>query len=147
MLFPGLAILILLSFQVPVAAGQDLQLVVIGNDKGVPANLKLSEARAIFKGEKRRWKDRTKVVIALMRSSCSIGAQVSRKLYHLSPDDFNKHWIAQVFRGKASAPKYFLTEKELIAFVNSTPGAIGIISAAAADSSARIIQIDGKKGL
>jgi hypothetical protein len=43
---------------------QDNSLTVISNPKGAPADLKMTELKSILMGEKQRWNDGTKVVIA-----------------------------------------------------------------------------------
>jgi hypothetical protein len=47
---------------------QDVPLTVISNGKGTPSDLTLAQLKSILKGEKLRWKDGTKVVIALMKT-------------------------------------------------------------------------------
>lgn len=123
---------------------QDGELTVIGNKTGVPASLSPGELTAVFKGERQRWPDNSKVIIVMMKSSTEIGAAVAQKVCNMSPDDLNKYWLAQIFRGKVTPPRYLGTEKELIDFVNDTPGAIGVISNGDADSSVRKIVIEEK---
>ena len=55
------------------AKSQNAQLTVISNQKGAPAALKLEELRSIFMGERQRWRNGTKVVIALMKPNTAIG--------------------------------------------------------------------------
>lgn len=124
---------------------QDAALVVISNGKGAPTEMKLSALRSTLKGEKQRWPDGSKVVIALMKSSTPIGESTSKKLYNMSSNELNKYWLALVFQGKADAPNFFNSESELEAFVDQTRGAIGIVSQASADR--RSVLIDGKRNL
>ncbi|MCW3113942.1 MAG: hypothetical protein JWR18_2338 [Segetibacter sp.] len=121
-------------------------LMVIGNSKGSPSELKMMQLQSILKGEKQRWGDGTKVIIALMKTNTPVGSVTSKKVFNMSGDQLNKYWLALVFQGKADAPTFFNSMNELEAFVVQTPGAIGIIG-----QSPTIVQktilVDGKKFL
>lgn len=107
---------------------EDAKLTVIGHEKGVPSEMELAQLRSVLKGEKQRWDDGTKVVIALMKTNTPVGSNTSKKIYNMSENELNKYWLALVFQGKAEAPTFFNSEGELEAYVSQTPGAIGVIS-------------------
>jgi hypothetical protein len=127
------------------ASSQDLNLVVIANGKGVPAEMKLAQLKSTMRGEKLRWPDGTKVVIALLKSTTPIGVDTSKKIYNMSANELNKYWLALVFQGKADAPNFFNSESELEEFVSQTSGAIGVITHPTANN--KIVLIDGKRFL
>ena len=120
-------------------------LTVIGNAKGAPAELKMMQVQSILRGEKQRWGDGTKVVIALMKTNTPLGIMTSKKIFNMSPDQLNKYWLGLVFQGKADAPSFFNSMNELEAFVAQTPGAIGIT--AQPPTNGKTIIVDGKKSL
>lgn len=122
---------------------QDEGLVVISNGKGAPSEMKMSLLKSALKGEKQRWPDGSKVIIALMKSNTIIGENTSRKLYNMNGNELNKYWLALVFQGKADAPKFFNSESELTAFVGQTRGAIGVVGQESDD--VRAVLVDGKK--
>ena len=84
-----------------IAKAQEQGLTVISNQDGSPAQLKFTELRSIFMGEKQRWHSGTKITIALMRTNTSVGKNTSQKIYDMSGDELNKFWLALVFQGKA----------------------------------------------
>ncbi len=127
------------------ASSQDLNLVVIANGKGIPAEMNLAQLKSTMRGEKLRWPDGSKVVIALLKSSTPIGVDTSKKIYNMSSNELNKYWLALVFQGKADAPNFFNSESELEEFVSQTNGAIGVITHPTASN--KIVFIDGKKFL
>ena len=129
------------------ARSQNEMLTVISNDKGAPAELKLSDLKSIFLGEKQRWRNGNKISIALMKTSTPGGAYICQKIYDMSSDELKKFWLALVFEGKADAPEFFNTTSELESFVAENPGAIGIIDQPPASADTRIVLIDGKKML
>jgi hypothetical protein len=127
------------------AFGQDASsLTVIGNQKGAPSSLKISELKVLFKGEKQRWPDGTKVVIALMKTGTPIGQNSAKKIYNMSGDELNRFWLALVFQGKATAPNFFNSVSELETFVAQTPGAIGVITNHT-NTETKTITVDGNK--
>lgn len=123
---------------------QDTGLTVIGHEKGVPSEMEMAQLRSVLKGEKQRWNDGTKVVIALMKTNTPIGSNTSKKIYNMSENELNKYWLALVFQGKAEAPTFFNSESELEAYVSQTPGAIGVIGEGTGTSS-KIITVEGKE--
>ncbi len=117
---------------------------VIGNSKGVPLGMTSAELKGVMKGEKQRWKDGTKIVIALMKTNTPLGQTSAKKIYNMSGDELNRFWLALVFQGKASAPTFFNSMSELESFVAQTPGAIGIVKKESSNEN-KLIPIDGKK--
>ena len=139
------SLLLLLVYAHAPARAQDQALVVIGNGKGVPSEMKLAQLKATMKGERLRWPDVSKVVIALLKTTTTIGQSTSKKIYNMSANELNKYWLALVFQGKADAPNFFNSEGELAEFVAQTTGAIGVVNQSVASS--KTITIDGKKFL
>jgi hypothetical protein len=140
-------LLLLMFFSCFAAHAQNQNLTVISNEKGAPQQLKLSELKSILKGEKQRWRNGNKIVIALMKTNTPAGDYTCKKIYDMSGDEVKKFWLALVFEGKADAPSFFNTESELENFVAENPGAIGIIDQPSSTADAHVILIDGKKSL
>lgn len=136
---------ILFLFCLTSATAQDVPITVIANGKGAPVEMKMNQLKSVLKGEKQRWPDGTKVVIALMKTNTPIGSNTSKKIFNMSGDELNKYWLALVFQGKADAPNFFNSESELEAFVSQTQGSIGVVGQA--DGSSKLLLIDGKKAL
>ncbi|WP_324673524.1 hypothetical protein [Hymenobacter sp. GOD-10R] len=145
-LFLFIFILLLLTVYLPLPANsQNMSLTVIANGKGIPAEMKMDQLRSIIRGEKLRWPDGSKVVIALMKTNTPIGVNTSKKIYNMSENELNKYWLALVFQGKANAPNFFNSESDLGEFVSQTNGAIGILSQPPTNN--KVIIVDGKKSL
>lgn len=125
---------------------QDTSLVIVGHETSVPSELNMSQLRSVLRGEKLRWNDGSKVVLALMKTTTPVGADTCKKIYNMSGNELNKYFLALVFQGKAKAPAFFNSENELEAYVVQTPGAIGVLQQAN-DKVLKIILIDGKREL
>lgn len=126
---------------------QTEMLTVISNDKGAPAELKLTELKSILMGEKQRWHNGNKITIALMKTSTPAGEYTCKKIYDMNSDEVKKFWLALVFQGKADAPAFLNSVSEVQNFVAENPGAIGIIDQPLSDNNEHVVLIDGKKSL
>jgi hypothetical protein len=127
------------------AKSQEGTLTVIGNAKGVPAELKMAELKSVFKAEKQRWNDGTKVVIAMIKSTTPLGKIVSKRIYSMSGDEVRGFWASISFAGKFESPVTFNTVSELETYVAQNPGTIAILDKAPDSPEVRTILIDGKK--
>lgn len=106
---------------------QETELTIVGNVKSVPTDLDLEQLKSVLKGERLRWDDGSKVVIALMKTDTPIGLTTSKRIFNMTGNQVNKHFLALVFQGKVKAPTFFDSADELEAFVAHTPGAIGVL--------------------
>lgn len=122
--------------------GQDLT--IIANPQGAPDQLKSQDVKSIFKAQKKWWDNNTKISIALVKSSSPLADIVASKIFEMSVTDVKKYWVQIVFQGKASTPKHFDTEDEIITYIAQTPGSIGVVSANTKTSQVKMIEVDGR---
>lgn len=127
-------------------SAQEQPLVVIGNDQSVPDELTFNQLRSVLRGEKLRWDDGKRVVIALMKSNTATGNETCERIYNMNGNELNKYFLALVFQGRLKAPTFFTSESELESFIADTPGAIGVIGQKG-DSSAKVINVTGNEQL
>src|SRR5664279_3285227 len=120
-------------------------LVAIGNQTGVPAEIKMSELKAVFRGEKQRWSDGTKVVIAMIKTTSPLGNAISEKIYSMNGDEVRGFWAGISFAGKFDPPNVFNTEAEVEAFVSQNPGAIAILDRVNVTPEVKTVLVGGKK--
>ena len=139
-----LLLLGMLSVSVIVKA-QETTLVAVGNSNSVPSDMKLSELKSILLGEKQRWKNGSRIIIALMKTNTMIGKNTSSRMYDMTGDQLNKYWLALVFQGKAQAPNFFSSTNDLENFVAQTQGAIGIVDKPIIDGELRGVLVNGQK--
>ena len=132
----------ILSFGFCYSQGE--KLVIITNTEGAPAEMTLKDVKRVFKGEEQRWDGGKKISVAFMKTNAPLGELAAKKLLNMSGNEYNKLWLALVFQGKAKAPSFFNSETDLLNYVSSTPGAIGILSEKSASNSAKV-RIDGKE--
>ena len=114
--------------------------------ESVPSEMNLSQLKSVLRGEKLRWNDGAKVVIALMKTNTPVGTNTCQKLYKMSGNELNKYFLALVFQGKVKAPTFFNSESELENFVAHTPGAIGVLQKTDSNTLKTIL-VDGMKNI
>jgi len=124
---------------------QDNSLVVIGNQTGVPGDIKMNELKAVFRGERQRWGDGTKVVIAMIKTTSPLGNVISEKIYSMNGDEVRGFWAGISFAGKFDPPNVFNTEAEVETFVSQNPGAIAILDRVTTIPDTKTILVSGKK--
>ena len=129
-----------------VPAQTDPRLVAIVSPQGTTGELSAAEFRRLVTGEKQRWNGGAKVSVALMKTTNPVGEATAQRVYRMTGNELNKYWLALVFQGRAKAPQFFASEADLAAYVRDTPGAIGILSQAAATGQ-RTAAVDGKDAL
>jgi hypothetical protein len=119
-------------------------LTIIGSSESVPAEMNMDQLQSVLKGEQMRWQDGVKVKIALMKTNTPIGTVTSEKIFEMTGNELNKHFLALVFAGKAKAPTFFNSPSELEAYVANTPGAIGVLENTSNEQT-KVVVVDGKK--
>ena len=131
------------SFKAAVSQ-EEIALSVIANSKGAPSEISMSKLKTVFRGEQQRWKDGTKVTLALMKTNTPVGDEIAKRLLGMTSKELNKYFLAQVFQGKMSSPQFFDSEEELITYIKNNVGAIGILSSKNIGGLNPIL-VDGKK--
>ena len=131
------------GFKATVSQG-DIALSVIANSKGAPSEISFSKLKSVFRGEQQRWKDGSKVTLALMKTNTPTGDEIAKRLLGMTSKELNKYFLAQVFQGKMSSPQFFDSEEELISYIKNNEGSIGILSSKNIGGLNPIL-VDGKK--
>jgi hypothetical protein len=126
-----LSLLVLgLFLSVGIAKAQDV--VIVANKSVNASDVSASDLRDVFSGDKSSLKDGSHVVPVTLKSGPVHEAFLKK---YVGKDDgaFRAGWRSLVFTGQGSMPKTFDTEAALVDYVAANPGAIGYVSAAAAN--------------
>jgi len=120
------------------AVAQDVVLVA---NKGVQiSEIKNSDLRAIFTGEKTRFADGSHAVPVTLKGGAVLEVFLTKHLGE-SPEEFRAQWRKAVFTGQGSMPKAFDSESSLIEYVATTPGALGYVSRVSATDNVKLITV------
>ena len=86
--------------------------------------LSKKEVRSIFLGKRQTWDDGKRMIIASLKAG-GTHSQFLKEWVGMTPNQFRTYWRKRVFTGKGTMPTWLASEREQIAFVVKTPGAIG----------------------
>lgn len=139
-LFRGLllAAFMFASFAASGASAKDYVVIV---NKSVPDDeVSSSELKNIFLAKKRQWSNAKKIKISLYRNN-ALQTNFLQTAIKKSRMKFEIYWKKLIFTGKASMPKRVSTESAIVAFVKSTPGAIGFVSAKTDIAGVKVLKV------
>lgn len=133
---------IVLSFSVNVFGQDNTMLSAVICPQNTTFEISKTELTNIMLGEKQRWPDGTKVRLALLKPGSKGAEKITISIVNMNDHEFSKYWLAMIFQGTASAPKYFESNQALINYVKSTIGAIAICDESVIGEE-RLLLIDG----
>jgi ABC-type phosphate transport system substrate-binding protein len=102
------------------------------------SNLSSAELSKIFRAEVRKWPDGKPITLVLHRASP--GEAVT--LEHLNRMSAAE-WLAWMAQHK-QAIKLVASDEDVLSYVKSMPGAIGLVDVRSVNSQVNLIRIDGK---
>src|SRR5712692_11231633 len=96
------------------------------------------ELARIYQRQKLFWADNTRIVPVNLPADHPLRRSFSRLVLGALPEELDAYWNTQYFHG--ITPPYVLTsEKAVLLFVATTPGAIGYVSAAAIKGQVHVL--------
>ena len=105
--------------------------VIVNAGSGVTAISK-ADLSKIFQKKDRNLPDGTAAVPVDQASGAAVRAAFSDDVHGRGVSAIESYWQQQIFAGKDVPPETKASDAEVIAFVSSTPGGIGYVSAGAA---------------
>ncbi|MDQ8182062.1 hypothetical protein [Pelagicoccus sp. SDUM812005] len=78
-------------------------------------------------GKEKFWSSGSEVVIAILKSDPSVDDALSR-YSGMTTNKFKNHWQRIAFSGRGKMPKMFSSMEDLVKFIETNEGAIGIVS-------------------
>jgi ABC-type phosphate transport system substrate-binding protein len=115
----------------PPAAAQQGGYVVIVNDANSISALTTEELSKIFFKKAQRWPNGFDVVPVVLPESAPVREAFSVQVHGKSVGAVRAYWQQQIFSGRAVPPAERPSDEQVVAFVRSTPGAIGYVSTGA----------------
>jgi hypothetical protein len=115
-------------------------LFVIGNDIGMK-EIKMGYLKEVYQAKYTFWPNKKSVQIALPGTQSEDAVFVYSQVYGKSVKDVQKFWLSIVFQGRAKSPNFFDTSKEMVEYVQRTPGAIGLLKSDAGVPKNMIIKL------
>ena len=111
---------------------------------GVPAHhLTLESISLIFKRKQKYWENGTRIQPVNLPTSNPLRRAFSQSVLGHSPEDLEDYWREMYFHG-VLPPHVLESEQAVILFVNSTPGAIGYVSACVPGHGVNVVLMVGE---
>jgi ABC-type phosphate transport system substrate-binding protein len=122
------------------ATASAAEVVIITHPATGTSNLTKAEIQDIFTGRKTRWASGATMVPVLVEVDGTHEAFLSTYVQK-TPAQFDTWWKRQIFTGKASPPRSFKTEREVVDFVSRTEGSLGYVSKSAVADGVKIVAV------
>ena len=117
---------------------------IIVNQSNPVENLSAAELRKVFLGERSHWPNGRRITLVMLAPGQPERKAILREIYHMNESEFNNHFIQGLFTGEVFvSPKALASAAEVRKFVFNVPGAIGYLKASDADSSVKVVRVDG----
>jgi phosphate transport system substrate-binding protein len=111
--------------------------VVVSKQNGVTA-LSSAQLGKIFRAETKKWPDGTSIQLVLHRASTGEAITLQR-LNKMSAQQW-QNWIAE----HRDSVKLVDSDADVLTYVESTPGAVGLVDVRFVNDHVNIIRVDGK---
>ena len=131
------AVLLLLALGIAAPCFAHHMAVVVSKDNAV-STMTSSQLSKIFRAETRKWPDGKFISLVLHRSSAGETITLTR-LNKMSAQQWQA-WIAE----HNELIKLVDSDDEVLSYVKSTPGAIGLIDVRSINDRVTVVRIDGK---
>lgn len=118
-----------LTAQAAAAATVSFDFVVVANGSGL-SEVTVPELRRIFRGEQSLWSTKQPVSVVLPSARAEFADLFARQTLGMTRAGMQRYWLAIVFQGRANPPVLQDSAADVLAYVQRTPGAIGLVPAA-----------------
>ncbi len=106
------------------------------------SSLSRAAVSSYFLKKVEHWPDGTLVAPVDQTPSSALRQAFSKEILDKSTEMVGAYWQKQVFSGRATPPPAKASDAEVIAFVKSSPGAIGYVSASASTAGVKEIRVE-----
>ena len=128
------------------AHAQDSEPLAIVVNRSNPLNeISLGDLRRVFRGQRSRWSNGRRVTL-VMRDPGAVERQaILKSVYGVPEAEYGRSYMQAVFSGETvDAPKTLASPNGVLRFVYNVPGAIGYVRARDADTSLKMLRVDGR---
>jgi ABC-type phosphate transport system substrate-binding protein len=136
-------LILLMAFIRCASAAWAQDVILVANKNVNITEIKDTDLRALFTGEKTRFSDGSHAVPVTLKGGPVHEVFLKNHLGE-GPDEFRADWRKAVFTGQGAMPKACNSESALIEYVSATPGALGYVSRPFPQSDVKYILITKK---
>ena len=118
--------------------------VVVRSDTPV-SDPSLAEVRTMFRGERQYWSADVPMVLLIPAPGARERDVLLKIIYQMTEGQFNKYWIAVIFRSQAASPPKTIYSSEMAnELVAAVPGAIALVDARNVRLGLKVLRVDGR---
>ncbi|MFN8095717.1 MAG: substrate-binding domain-containing protein [Vicinamibacteria bacterium] len=114
---------------------------VVANRANPLTSLTRAEAARLFLKKTTNWPDGKPVLVIDQERGSAVRQAFSRDVHQKDADAVAAYWQTLVFSGRDVPPSIARTDAEVIAFVMTSPGAIGYVAAGAETDSVKVLTL------
>ena len=127
--FGIVALLLILADPLAAQGGAGYRVIVNAANPATP--MRRADVSNLFLKKTSRWAHGVAVTPVDQSTTSPVRAAFSKDVHGRSIDALQSYWQQQIFSGRNEPPRVKLSDAEVMAFVQSNPGAIGYVSDAA----------------
>jgi ABC-type phosphate transport system substrate-binding protein len=126
------------------AAQTPVDLAIVVRPEVSVDNLSFSELRKLMLGNRQFWTSNLRVTLLIRAPGTREREAVLKTIYQMSEPQFQKYWIAKVFREEAtSGPRIVYSNEMATDLVAAIPGAVAFVEASQVPKGLKVLKIDG----
>lgn len=114
---------------------------IVANRANAATSLTRAEAARLFLKKATTWPDGKPVLVIDQERGSTVRQAFSRDVHQKEADAVAAYWQTVVFAGRDVPPPIARTDAEVIAFVLTSPGAIGYVTAGAETDSVKVLPL------
>jgi len=114
---------------------------IVTNRANPVTSLTRAEAARLFLKKETAWPDGKPVLVIDQERGSAVRQAFSRDVHQKDADAVAAYWQTAVFAGRDVPPPVARTDAEVIAFVMTSPGAIGYVAAGAETDSVKVLTL------
>jgi ABC-type phosphate transport system substrate-binding protein len=127
------------------AAQTPVDLAIVVRPEVSVDNLSFSELRKLMLGNRQFWTSNLRVTLLIRAPGTREREAVLKTIYQMSEPQFQKYWIAKVFREEAtSGPRIVYSNEMATELVAAIPGAVAFVEASQVPKGLKVLKIDGR---
>ncbi len=116
--------------------------VVIVNPSNPTTSMRKADVSRLFLKQTGKWTNGTKVVPVDLPTKSSTRADFTRAVHGRTVEAIQAYWNQKMFSGAEVPPEQKPSERDVVEFVRTTPGAVGYVSASAAGPQVKVLRLE-----
>ncbi len=122
------------------ASAQSKVTVIVNPDVELTAISK-AEISRIYLGKKTFWDSGSRIAPSLLDEKSTLTESFLEESVRTTVRQYRAYWKRRLFSGQGTAPKTFVSTRQVVDYVANNPGAIGIVETSSSDNRVKVIEL------